>query len=118
MTLQHVALELRRDGLDAELRFWGLLGFAPVEPPGTLGEHSAWLQRGGTQIHLLLADAPVVPPSGHCAVVADDFAATLDALRGAGLAPEERTRHWGAPRAFVRSPGGHLVELMESPPPG
>jgi hypothetical protein len=23
---------------------------------------------------------------------------------------------WGAPRSFVRAPGGHRVELMEAPP--
>jgi catechol 2,3-dioxygenase-like lactoylglutathione lyase family enzyme len=117
MTLQHVSLEVRREDVEGEMRFWGLLGFAPVEPPGTLGERSAWVQRGATQIHLLFADAPVVPPEGHAAVVAQDFDAALAALRDAGLEPEEHTRHWGAPRAFVRSPAGHRVEVMAEPPP-
>ena len=38
------------------------------------------------------------------------------ALSAAGFTPEPRTPHWGAPRAYVRSPGGHLVELMAAPP--
>jgi catechol 2,3-dioxygenase-like lactoylglutathione lyase family enzyme len=117
MTLQHVSLEVRREDADEELRFWGLLGFAPVEPPGTLGERSAWMQRGATQIHLLFDDEPVVPPSGHAAVVAQDFDATVAALREAGFDPQERTRHWGAARSFVRSPAGHRVEVMAEPPP-
>ena len=29
---------------------------------------------------------------------------------------DERDRHWGAARCFVRAPGGHRVELMAAPP--
>jgi catechol 2,3-dioxygenase-like lactoylglutathione lyase family enzyme len=117
MTLQHVSLEVAPADVPAELEFWSLLGFAQVEPPGTLAEVAAWVQRGATQIHLFFADDPVVPPSGHAAVVAEDFDATVAALREAGFDPRERTRHWGAARAFVHSPAGHTVELMAEPPP-
>jgi catechol 2,3-dioxygenase-like lactoylglutathione lyase family enzyme len=117
VSLQHVSLETRPEDVASEVRFWGLLGFAAVRPPGTLGERSAWLQAGATQIHLLFSDEPVVPPSGHVAVVSDDYAATTGALRAAGFAVDERARHWGAPRCFTRSPGGHRVEVM-APPPG
>jgi catechol 2,3-dioxygenase-like lactoylglutathione lyase family enzyme len=115
--LQHVALETRADDVDAEVAFWALLGFARVAPPGALGDgRTAWVQAGATQIHLLLTDDPVAPPEGHAAVVVDDFAATAAALSQAGFAVEPRTPHWGAARAFVRSPGGHRVELMAAPP--
>src|SRR5688500_1030056 len=67
--LQHVANETRREDADAVLAFWALLGFTAVEPPPTLRGRTHWVQRGGTQIHLLLTDDPVVPPSGHAAVV-------------------------------------------------
>ena len=50
---------------------------------------SRWVQRDGTQIHLLFTDEPVVPQGGHVAVVAEDFDATFAALRDAGFAPEE-----------------------------
>ena len=118
MTLQHVSLEVRRDDAPGELRFWALLGFGEVEPPGTLAGVASWVQRGGTQIHLLFDDEPVVPPGGHAAIVVDDFDATVAALRGAGFDPREHERHWGAARAFVHTPAGHLVELMAEPPPG
>ena len=117
MTLQHVSLEVRRGDAPDELRFWSLLGFEPVDPPGTLGEIAAWVQRDGTQIHLLFDDDPVVPPGGHAAVVVDDFDGTVATLEAAGFDPKERTRHWGAARAFVHSPAGHTVELMAAPPP-
>jgi catechol 2,3-dioxygenase-like lactoylglutathione lyase family enzyme len=116
VTLQHVSLEVSPGQVAAELRVWELLGFERVEPPGELGERSAWVQRDGTQIHLLFADDPVVPAQGHAAVVAPDFEATMAALRDAGLEPEERPRHWGAARAFVRTPAGHRVEVMQAAP--
>ena len=118
MTLQHVSLEVHRDDAPGELRFWSLLGFEEVEPAGTLAEVAAWTQRAGTQIHLLYAEDPVIPPSGHAAVVAEDFDATVAALRDSGFTLEERTRHWGAARAFVHTPAGHVVEVMAEPPPG
>jgi catechol 2,3-dioxygenase-like lactoylglutathione lyase family enzyme len=118
MTLQHVALETRPGAVAAEVAFWALLGFARVEPPGKLRERATWVQAGPTQIHLLHADDPVVPPRGHVAVVARDFDATIAALEAAGHATEPRARHWGAARSYVRSPAGHLGEVMAAPPVG
>jgi catechol 2,3-dioxygenase-like lactoylglutathione lyase family enzyme len=114
--IQHVALEVREQDVGACVRFWALLGFEQVDPPASLAARAAWLQAGGTQIHLLFAEAPVVAPEGHVAVVASDYDATLAALREAGFEPAPRTEHWGSPRAFVRSPAGHRVELMAFAP--
>jgi catechol 2,3-dioxygenase-like lactoylglutathione lyase family enzyme len=118
--LQHVSLETRRDGVAAEVAFWALLGFSVVEPPASLAGRATWLQApdGVTQIHLLYADEPVAVPQGHVAVVVPAFDAVVLALRDAGFAVEPRTPHWGAPRAYVRSPGGHRVELMAWAPTG
>lgn len=117
MSLHHVALECPPDRAGDEVAFWGLLGFAEVAVPATLAGRTRWVEREGTQVHLLLADAPTVPRHGHVAVVAPDHAATAAALRAAGHEVEERSRHWGAARSFVHSPVGHLVELMAFPPP-
>jgi catechol 2,3-dioxygenase-like lactoylglutathione lyase family enzyme len=114
--IQHVALEVRQPDVDACVRFWALLGFDEVAAPAALATRSTWVQAGGTQVHLLYADAPVVPPEGHVAVVVADHAATLQALRDAGFDPQPRAEHWGSPRAFVRCPGGHRVELMAFAP--
>jgi catechol 2,3-dioxygenase-like lactoylglutathione lyase family enzyme len=67
-------------------------------------------------VHLLLTGDPVAPPRGHAAVHAPAYAETLARLAAAGHTPEPRAEHWGAPRAFVRSPGGHRVEVMAAPP--
>ena len=114
--LQHVALEVREADADTEVAFWALLGFAEVAPPPGLVGTSRWLERAGTQIHLLLTDDPVAPPQGHAAVHAAAYAETLARLAAAGHSPDPRAEHWGAPRAFVRSPAGHRVEVMAASP--
>ena len=115
--LQHVSLEIPPDRGRATVAFWGLLGFEPVDSPEALGGYVTWVEREGTQIHLIHTDAATVPVLGHAAVVVDDFDATLAALRRAGHEVNETRELWGARRAFAIAPGGHRVELMESPPP-
>ena len=106
---------MREEG-QAARRFWELLGFHEVEPPETLRDRAAWMERRGTQVHLLWTEQPVAPPKGHTAVVADDYGATLERLAADGYEIEHREQHWGAPRAVVAGPGGHRVELMAAPP--
>jgi catechol 2,3-dioxygenase-like lactoylglutathione lyase family enzyme len=117
MTLQHVSLETRRGDAEAEVAFWALLGFAEVRPPGGLVGVASWVARAGTQIHLLYADQPVVMPAGHVAIVADDYDAAVARLRDAGFEIRPAREHWGAARGFVRTPAGHVVEVMAAPPP-
>jgi catechol 2,3-dioxygenase-like lactoylglutathione lyase family enzyme len=113
--IQHVAIEVEPGDLSRSVEFWQLLGFTQVEPPPSLAQFT-WLERGGTQIHLLPTESPTVPPSAHVAVVAPDFDAAVARVEGAGFEIERRGEHWGAPRAKAIAPGGHLVEVMESPP--
>jgi catechol 2,3-dioxygenase-like lactoylglutathione lyase family enzyme len=116
VTVQHVALEVLPADAAALVAFFELLGFAEVEPPPALADNTRWVQRSGTQVHLLLTDEPVAPPSGHVAVVAPDYDAALERLRAAGHQVDPRAEHWGAPRAFAHAPGGHRVEVMSRPP--
>ncbi len=114
--IQHVALEVRGAAVPACERFWALLGFERVEPPPSLRRRAVWVERRGTQVHLLYAAEPVAAPQGHVAVVVDDYDATFERLTGAGFEPDPREEHWGASRCFVRCPAGHLVEVMELAP--
>ncbi|MDP2713125.1 MAG: VOC family protein [Solirubrobacteraceae bacterium] len=117
--IAHVGIEVREADVEACLRFWALLGFEQVAVPDALAARASWVQAGATQIHLLLVDEPQVPREGHVAVVVGDHEATLDALRAADFDPQPRTEYWGSPRAFVRCPAGHRVELMAfAPVPG
>jgi catechol 2,3-dioxygenase-like lactoylglutathione lyase family enzyme len=113
--LHHVGIEVAPDGVDRSVELWRALGFEQVEPPATLSDFT-WLEREGTQIHLMPTESPTVPPRGHIAVVAQDFERDVAALRDLGFEVERRREHWGAPRAVVIAPGGHRVELMAEPP--
>ena len=114
--VQHVTLELRREQADDCVAFWKLLGFERVDPPESLADRAAWMEKGPVQVHLMWVEDPVALPKGHVAVVLDDYEGTLDALREGGAEPEPRTEHWGSPRSYVHDPAGNLVELMASPP--
>jgi catechol 2,3-dioxygenase-like lactoylglutathione lyase family enzyme len=114
--LQHVSIEVPPAEAESAVAFWGLLGFERVESPEALGGHVTWVERQGTQIHLIHTDGATVPVLGHAAVVVDDFEAALGRVRDAGHEVEETRELWGARRAFAIAPGGHRVELMEYPP--
>ena len=114
--LHHVALEVTPEKIEAERDFWTAVGFRRVEVPEGLDPKLVWLERNGSQIHLLPVDSPVIPTDGHAAIVAPEFEDTVDRLERAGFEVSRRREYWGAPRAKVTTPGGHLVELMAAPP--
>lgn len=119
--LHHASLEIRRDGADAEVAFWALLGYPEIEPlTASLAARSRWLQdahgEARHQIHLVYEDDPTILRRAHLAIVRDDYDATLAALRDAGFEVTDRERYWGSPRAFVHSPAGHRIEVMAFAP--
>jgi catechol 2,3-dioxygenase-like lactoylglutathione lyase family enzyme len=113
--LHHVGIEVAPPQIARTIELWQLLGFELVQPPASLSEFT-WLERGGTQIHLMPTESPTVPPRGHTAVVVADFEGAFDALAERGFEVERRREHWGAARAFVIAPGGQRVELMAATP--
>jgi catechol 2,3-dioxygenase-like lactoylglutathione lyase family enzyme len=116
VTLHHAGIELRAADVDHAVEFFSLLGFERVEPPPALADGFTWLERGGTQIHLMHEEHPTVPERGHLALVVPDFEATLERLHEGGYETRPGREHWGAPRAHAIAPGGHRVELMAAPP--
>jgi len=113
--IQHVAREVDAADIPSCLSFYALLGFAQVPVPDGLVGRAVWLERGDTQVHLLLAD-DARAERGHIAVVVDDYEATMQALRAAGHEVDPRREHWGSPRANIYDPAGHLVEVMAFAP--
>jgi len=117
--IHHVSLGCPPELLTEEAGVWQALGFAGVRPPEGLPDSSLWFQSGDTQIHLI--PEPVihkVSGSGHVAVVCPEFEWTVRALTELGIEVDHRTPYWGAPRAKMTTPAGHLVEFMAGPPPG
>lgn len=113
--LHHVGIEIQPAEMEAAIAFFELIGFERVESPPTLSEYT-WLEREGTQIHLMPEEKPTVPSPGHLAVVAPDFDAAVARLRERGFTVAPKREHWGEPRALAIAPGGHRVELMAAPP--
>lgn len=113
--LHHVGIEVAPGEIERTVELFELLGFERVEPPETLSEYT-WLEKNGTQIHLMPTEEPTVPLLGHTAVVAPDFERTVTELAEHGFEVERRREHWGVPRAIVLTPGGHRVELMAAAP--
>jgi predicted enzyme related to lactoylglutathione lyase len=113
--LHHVGIEVAAEDIEAAVGFFELLGFERVEPPETLREFT-WLERSGTQVHLMPEEEPTVPSPGHLAVVVDDFDGTVARVRQAGFEIEPKREHWGESRALAIAPGGHRVELMAAAP--
>jgi catechol 2,3-dioxygenase-like lactoylglutathione lyase family enzyme len=113
--LHHVGIEVAPADIERSVELWQALGFALVEPPESLAEFT-WLERDGTQVHLMPTESPTVPPRGHVAVVVADFDRTLTILAEAGFEIDRRREHWGAPRAVIFAPAGHGVELIAAPP--
>jgi catechol 2,3-dioxygenase-like lactoylglutathione lyase family enzyme len=113
--IQHVAREVAPADIPSCLDFYALLGFVQVPVPASLDGRAVWLERAGTQVHLLLLEG-AVPSRGHLAVVLDDYEGSLRSLRAAGHDVDPRREHWGSPRAYVHDPAGHLVEVMAFAP--
>ncbi len=114
--LHHVGIEVTPADLDRAVEFFTLLGFEQVEPPPPPAGDFTWLQREGTQVHLMHEENPTVPPRAHFAVVVPDYEATLERLREHGFETRPGREHWGSPRTHAIAPGGHRVELMAAPP--
>ena len=113
--LHHVGIEVTPAAIERTVELFQLLGFELVEPPETLREFT-WLEREGTQVHLMPSESPTVPSPGHTAVVVADFERAFTALGEHGFEVERRREHWGEPRALTFTPDGHRVELMAARP--
>jgi catechol 2,3-dioxygenase-like lactoylglutathione lyase family enzyme len=114
--LHHVGIELQPADVERTVALFTLLGFERVEPPPALAADFTWLERDGTQVHLMHEQRPTVPERGHLAVVVPDFETTLERLHEHGFETRPGREHWGAPRAHLIAPGGHRIELMAAPP--
>ena len=101
--LHHVGIEVAPGDLERAVELFELLGFARVEPPPSLRDGFTWLERDGTQVHLMHEPRPVAPPRAHLAVVVPDFEPpSSDSARPASTpSPGVRT---GVPRAPSSSP--------------
>lgn len=117
-TVHHVSF--RVDDLDTSLRFYvDVLGCDPLPRP-ELSMRGAWLQAGGTQVHLIEAPAGAAlgraPQAlsnlaNHVAFHVDDLDAAEELLTGRGYAV---WRGHEVPQLLVQDPSGNVIEMTES----
>jgi hypothetical protein len=115
--LHHVSIEVRPDDGERVLEFLEMIGFERVEAPAEISEYVDWVEREGTQVHLIRTPEPAIQQLGHPAFVAPDFESTVAAVLDAGFEFDESRELWGERRGFATLPGGQKVELMAAPPP-
>jgi catechol 2,3-dioxygenase-like lactoylglutathione lyase family enzyme len=113
--IQHVTRVVSPAALEECVRFYGILGLRPIAAPAGIEGRAVWLGGTGPHLHLMLAD-DAEPERGHVAFVLENYDAVLGRLRADGHEIEPRREHWGSPRAYVRDPAGHLVEVMARAP--
>ena len=58
LMLQHVGIEIAPADVDRAVEFFTLLGFEQVEPPPALADGFTWVERDGTQVHLMHEEQP------------------------------------------------------------
>jgi hypothetical protein len=114
--LHHVSIEVHPDNAERVLEFLALIGFERVDAPREIADYVDWVERNGTQVHLIRTPEPAVQHLGHPAFVAPDFEPTVSAVREAGFEFEESRQLWAERRGFATLPGGQKVELMAAPP--
>ena len=106
--IQHVTRDVLPSELDRSTAFYALLGFDPVPAPPSLAARAVWLERAGTQIHLLFVDDPAAAgrrPPGHVGIVVADYERTVERLGDAGHRVEPRREHWGLATVLRPGPG-------------
>jgi catechol 2,3-dioxygenase-like lactoylglutathione lyase family enzyme len=114
--LHHVNVTVSAELEAATKDFYGsVLGLQQVPKPATSRQSGAWYQIGATQLHLSVEDsADHTRTSGHVCFTVDDLSATEKRFRDAGveIIPDPRPSP-GAPRCYVRDPGGNLLEIAQ-----
>ena len=103
--LHHVGIEVAPADVERAVEFFALLGFERVEPPPTLAASFTWLERDGTQIHLMHEETPdraaARPPRRRRPRLRGDARRACASTASRSSAGRE---HWGAPRATSSPP--------------
>lgn len=116
--VDHVAINV--SDVPAGIAFYTeTIGLVQNHTRPDFGFPGAWLDTAnGQQVHLIEAAVPQ-NVGQHFALVFDDIAAAVDALRSRGLGVSDPTDvgSTGRVQAFTVDPWGNVIELHERPSP-
>ncbi|MFM5955495.1 MAG: VOC family protein [Novosphingobium sp.] len=114
--IEHVQLAMPAGGEDAARAFYtGLLGLPEVpKPPPLAARGGCWFEGPGVKVHLGV-EADFRPArKAHSALLVDDLAALVKALRSTDLSVLDDDPVDGRARCFVSDPFGNRIELMQA----
>jgi len=102
-------------GEDLARKFYGgLLGLAEIPKPADLAARGGlWFRCGTIQLHLGVDAGFRAAKKAHPALLVEDLAALLGALKGAGYEVKDDEPLEGFDRAFALDPFGNRIELLE-----
>jgi len=111
--IDHVGLTVH--DLDTALEFYvGLLGLRVRDDRPEFPVAGAWLDAGGQQVHLIVADKE--PGSAtHFALRVGNLDAVIGELRGAGVDVSDAMAVAASRQAFTTDPFGNSIELHQRP---
>jgi glyoxylase I family protein len=111
--VHHVSVNV--SDLGTALAFYtDVLGLrARPDRPDDIGVDGTWLDVGGQQVHLIVADVP--PGKGqHFAVLVDDIDAAVNDVRARGVQVSDPKPVGTNRQAFLVDPDGNLIELHQA----
>ena len=114
-SIDHVQLAMPA-GREADARafYADILGIREQpKPPNLAKRGGCWFENGALKIHLGVEKDFVPARKAHPALIVDDLATLVAALKGAGYRVVEDEPLDGYHRVYVDDPFGNRVELME-----
>ena len=109
--IHHVSINV--SDLAAARDFYvGTLGCDERSDRPTFDVDGAWLDVGGQQVHLIVAEPPVYLGQ-HFAMLVDDVAASVEDLRARGVRVSTPAPVGTGLQSFLRDPFGNVVELNQ-----
>lgn len=113
--IDHVQIAMPRGGEALARKFYAdLLGLAEIPKPAKLAARGGlWFHCGPIQLHLGVEADFRPAKKAHPALLVEDLAALLGALKAAGYEVKDDEPLKGYDRAFTLDPFGNRVELLE-----
>jgi catechol 2,3-dioxygenase-like lactoylglutathione lyase family enzyme len=112
LLLEHVSVTSPEE-LEEDVVAWyrEILGLEEIEKPEGTRSRGAWFAIGDQQVHVTIDEHNPAKVS-HFGIVVDDFAETVERLRGAGCHIEQASPIPGRRRFYTRDPAGNRVEII------
>ncbi len=115
-SLHHVNVTVPAELEAATKTFYGeIVGLKQIPKPETSRQSGAWYEIGDVQLHLSVEHEPRQISSRHICFAVSNLNEAEQIFRRAGveIIPDPRPTP-GAPRFYVRDPGGNQLEIAQA----